>query len=171
MGIMNVHCQRVWICLIEECSSDAFLSTRDVRSGTSVIIQNLTSDLSARSINILPDCKIVVFNTAKVSCWFSLVAWRLIDLALNCYPSSSVHNQHFVYCMIIFWIFLFLSRIIFLGYERDYVRGLSGQVLSFGKHLVVYWSREIGHQAKVMKHPQKWRGWKPRRYHGESAEK
>ena len=39
--------------------------SRDALSDTIVSFQSLTYDLSAWSVNILPDCKNVVFNTAK----------------------------------------------------------------------------------------------------------
>lgn len=45
----------------------AFLSNRDALSDTIVSFQNLTYDLPAWSVSILPDCKNVAFNTAKVN--------------------------------------------------------------------------------------------------------
>ncbi|GLT84966.1 hypothetical protein SLE2022_031710 [Rubroshorea leprosula] len=48
-----------------ECA--AFLVNRDNTSDAKVIFQNFPYDLPAQSISILPDCKKVIFNTAKVS--------------------------------------------------------------------------------------------------------
>jgi len=48
-----------------ECA--AFLSNMDFKSDVTVQFRNLTYVLPAWSISILPDCKAVAFNTAKVS--------------------------------------------------------------------------------------------------------
>ncbi|XP_077213030.1 beta-galactosidase 16-like [Tasmannia lanceolata] len=45
----------------------AFLSNSDRRNSATVTFRNLSYELPPRSISILPDCKCVIFNTAKVS--------------------------------------------------------------------------------------------------------
>ncbi|KAH9291674.1 hypothetical protein KI387_043142, partial [Taxus chinensis] len=45
----------------------AFLSNSDSKSDVNVNFQNLTYDLPAWSVSILPDCQNVTFNTAKVN--------------------------------------------------------------------------------------------------------
>lgn len=45
----------------------ALISNMDDRNDTTVVFRNTTYDLPAWSVSILPDCKNVVFNTAKVS--------------------------------------------------------------------------------------------------------
>ncbi|XP_077213409.1 beta-galactosidase 6-like [Tasmannia lanceolata] len=45
----------------------AFLSNSDSRNSATVTFLNLSYELPPRSISILPDCKSVIFNTAKVS--------------------------------------------------------------------------------------------------------
>lgn len=44
----------------------AFLVNTDSRTSATVRFQNLTYQLPPKSISILPDCKVVAFNTAKV---------------------------------------------------------------------------------------------------------
>lgn len=45
----------------------AFLANYDASYSVRVTYQNLPYDLPAWSVSILPDCKTVVYNTAKVS--------------------------------------------------------------------------------------------------------
>ncbi|KAK9291537.1 hypothetical protein L1049_019485 [Liquidambar formosana] len=49
----------------EKCA--AFLVNNDSRKDVVVLFQNVSYELPPKSISILPDCKIVAFNTAKVS--------------------------------------------------------------------------------------------------------
>lgn len=66
-----------------ECA--AFLSNMDFRSDVTVQFRNLIYVLPAWSISILPDCKTVAFNTAKVSSQSNVM--EMSSLQLN--PGSS----------------------------------------------------------------------------------
>ncbi|XP_021600928.1 beta-galactosidase 16 isoform X1 [Manihot esculenta] len=63
-----------------ECA--AFLVNHDTENKASVLFKNASYDLPPKSISILPDCKNVAFNTAKVSTQYttrSMVRNRLLD--------------------------------------------------------------------------------------------
>ncbi|KAJ9167194.1 hypothetical protein P3X46_021862 [Hevea brasiliensis] len=63
-----------------ECA--AFLVNSDTQNSASVQFQNASYDLPPKSISILPDCKNVAFNTAKVSTQYttrSMVRNSLLD--------------------------------------------------------------------------------------------
>ncbi|CBI18991.3 hypothetical protein VitviT2T_027055 [Vitis vinifera] len=49
----------------------AFLVNNDKRRNVTVLFQNTNYELAANSISILPDCKKIAFNTAKVSTQFN----------------------------------------------------------------------------------------------------
>ncbi|KAK6939901.1 D-galactoside/L-rhamnose binding SUEL lectin domain, partial [Dillenia turbinata] len=62
----------------------AFLVNNDSRKDVQVIFQNSSYLLPRKSISILPDCKNVVFNTAKVSTQSSTRSWeknQILDAA------------------------------------------------------------------------------------------
>lgn len=44
----------------------AFLVNNDEGNNSTVLFQNVSIELLPKSISILPDCKNVIFNTAKV---------------------------------------------------------------------------------------------------------
>ncbi|KAM3708443.1 hypothetical protein ACJW31_02G097000 [Castanea mollissima] len=52
------------VCYREECA--AFLVNNDNERNATVHFENSTYELPPESVSILPDCKIVAFNTAKV---------------------------------------------------------------------------------------------------------
>lgn len=58
----------------------AFISNMDDKNGTTVVFQNTSYYLPAWSVSILPDCKNVVFNTAKVGSQTSVVEMIPTDL-------------------------------------------------------------------------------------------
>ncbi|XP_016496424.2 beta-galactosidase 10 isoform X1 [Nicotiana tabacum] len=58
----------------------AFLSNMDDKDDKVVQFRNISYQLPAWSVSILPDCKNVVFNTAKVGCQTSIVNMEPLDL-------------------------------------------------------------------------------------------
>lgn len=58
----------------------AFLANMDDKNDKVVLFRNVSYHLPAWSVSILPDCKNVVFNTAKVGCQTSLVNMVPLDL-------------------------------------------------------------------------------------------
>ncbi|XAR62826.1 Beta-galactosidase [Bertholletia excelsa] len=59
--------QDAYVFQAESGKCAAFLVNSNKRENVSVLFQNLTYELSPGSISILPDCKNIAFNTAKVS--------------------------------------------------------------------------------------------------------
>ncbi|XP_057787718.1 beta-galactosidase 10 [Salvia miltiorrhiza] len=68
----------------------AIISNMDDKNGTTVMFQNTTYYLPAWSVSILPDCKNVVFNTAKVGSQTSFVEMIPTDLQ----PSATALNKN-----------------------------------------------------------------------------
>ncbi|KAJ8765328.1 hypothetical protein K2173_012025 [Erythroxylum novogranatense] len=69
----------------------AFLSNSDEKNDKTVIFRNVSYHLPAWSVSILPDCKKVVFNTAKVSSQTSVV--EMLPEALQPSVTSSVSGK------------------------------------------------------------------------------
>lgn len=68
----------------------AFLSNYNTRSDAKVTFNNRHYDLPRWSISILPDCQNVVFNTAKVSDYLTIVLFALVqcdEMSINQIPS------------------------------------------------------------------------------------
>ncbi|VFQ62028.1 unnamed protein product [Cuscuta campestris] len=70
-----------------ECA--AFLSNADNKTDKVVVFRNMQYNLPAWSVSILPDCKNVVFNTAKVRSQTSIVEMIPSDLHFS---SGSAHS-------------------------------------------------------------------------------
>ena len=66
MGICNVCLLQAYVFKgnSEECA--AFLVNNDNERNATMHYENSTYELPPESVSILPDCKIVAFNTAKV---------------------------------------------------------------------------------------------------------
>ncbi|CAK9144124.1 unnamed protein product [Ilex paraguariensis] len=69
----------------------AFLSNYDPQSSAKVTFQNMQYDLPPWSISILPDCKNVVFNTAKISSQSSLM--QMTPLSSGAFSWQSYNEQ------------------------------------------------------------------------------
>ncbi|CAI0469004.1 unnamed protein product [Linum tenue] len=70
----------------------AFLANYDNTNDATVVFQNASYDIPAWSVSILPDCKNVVFNTAKVSSQSSVVEMVPEDLKPSQEKYSSSNN-------------------------------------------------------------------------------
>ncbi|KAL1541896.1 Beta-galactosidase 10 [Salvia divinorum] len=69
----------------------AIISNTDDKNGATVVFKNTTYYLPAWSVSILPDCKNVVFNTAKVGSQTSVVEMIPTDL----HPSATTPYKDF----------------------------------------------------------------------------
>ncbi|CAK9134958.1 unnamed protein product [Ilex paraguariensis] len=69
----------------------AFLSNYDPKSSVKVTFQNMQYNLPPWSISILPDCKNVVFNTARISSQSSLM--KMIPVSSGSFPWQSYSEE------------------------------------------------------------------------------
>lgn len=75
----SIFSQQAYVFQVKSGECAAFLVNKGPKDA-SVVFQNSPYQLPRKSISILPDCKTVAFNTAKVSSHPSTISWDISDI-------------------------------------------------------------------------------------------